>query len=92
MLYGSDFSDASLAAAILVCGAGIGATVSVPAAFTIADRHPRRSAGLFVLVRLLGAVPASEMAHFGTLLGRLPQALKVPLRQALSLIGTSRAA
>jgi hypothetical protein len=46
----------------------------------------------FVLVRLLGAVPASDMAHPETLLGGLPQALKVSLHQALSLIGTSRAA
>jgi hypothetical protein len=46
----------------------------------------------FVLVRLLSAVPASHMVHLEMLLGGLPQALKVPLRQALSLIGTSRAA
>ena len=81
---------------MLVAAIGCALAVVAPLAnapdLGIAARHPRRSAGLFVLVRLLGAVPASEMAHFGTLLGRLPQALKVPLRQALSLIGTSRAA
>jgi O-antigen/teichoic acid export membrane protein len=54
MLYGSDFSDASLAAAILVCGAGIGATVSVPAAFTIGLE---RSDFAF-LSNISGAIPS----------------------------------
>jgi hypothetical protein len=46
---------------MLVAAIGCALAVVAPLAnapdLGIADRHPRRSAGLFVLVRLLGAVP-----------------------------------
>jgi O-antigen/teichoic acid export membrane protein len=185
MLYGSAFSEGGLAAAILVCFAGIGATVSVPSAFVVglersdfaflsnvsgailsvglgfllvppygiigaavargvvqlflvaltfwfvkrrlgyslpilellgmlvaaigcalvvrlvlSSMHeipgmlvaiPAGALAYFVLIKLLRALPMSDVEHLESLFGRLPSTIKGPLRRSLLLIATPRA-
>jgi hypothetical protein len=52
---------------------------------------PAGALAYFVLVKLMRALPTSDVEHLESLFGRLPSTIKGPLRRGLSLIATPRA-